>query len=60
MDNNLPTNNQPCPSCGYCPTCGQRRYQYWPYYYTSPVYTTSTGQVGQASTHTISTGQVIQ
>ena len=26
----------PCPSCGYCPTCGQRRpnynFQYWPQY----------------------------
>ena len=37
-------NTQPCPSCGYCPTCGRPSYQYRyypyaqsPWYYTTPV-----------------------
>lgn len=26
---------QPCPSCGYCPTCGRRSY-HDPFYYQAP------------------------
>lgn len=33
----------PCPSCGYCPTCGRKNatpaYPYWPYpWYVNPWY----------------------
>jgi hypothetical protein len=42
----------PCPSCGYCPACGQSRYSNWPYYYTSPTWRVTTPQTstfGQAA-----------
>ena len=25
--------DKPCPSCGYCPTCGRQRYTSTPYWY---------------------------
>ena len=31
----IPIQQQVCPHCGYCPTCGRPRYQtapYWPWY----------------------------
>jgi len=50
---------QPCPSCGYCPICGQRRYsgnyQYWPYGY--PVWTS--GGSAQTEVHGTLTGGTI-
>lgn len=43
-DFEIKNTQKPCPSCGYCPSCGRQeynRYVYWPYGYTQP-YITST------------------
>lgn len=43
MDNQNTSNlsagfGQPCPSCGYCPTCGRPQQRWYPYYYQQPFY----------------------
>ena len=41
-----PSNARPCPSCGYCPTCGRRGaapHGAWPYWPHDTITWTTTG-----------------
>jgi len=57
----------PCPSCGYCPTCGRRNtapaYPYWPYPYMLPYnpyqWTVTSGAQTTTSTLTVLIGNAI-